>query len=309
LDYLITGCTRINAINFPDGRTVKGFLGGALFAVNGIKPFSDDVLLITTAGPDFDNYYGNYFRENQLSKTGIQFNLPKTEYTILDYTPDGRWWEYSKYGEDFEQSWAREALIKAEFVSKYADQTTRGIYFESAVREPLWQNLDEIRAAAPNAKIMWELSTGDCENPQVKDAVLALIGKLDMYSVNLPEAMHLFGTQSEAESIRVIQAVGKPCFFRVGERGAYLIDEKGAWFAPAIDTHLSVDATGCGNCSTGTALFGFCEGYHPLLTVIMANLAASLNAQQYGPYPKFTAELREQLNQRAQQIFNQLIME
>jgi len=296
-------------MKYPDGRIVEGFLGGAIYTVNGIKPYCDDVLFVTTAGPDFDEYYGDYFRTNQILAEGVQFILPKTEYTILEYAPDGRWWEYSKYGEAYEKQWAEPALIKAQFVIKYADESTRGIYLESAVRESVWDDLAAIRHAAPKAKIMWELSTGDCGNPEVRDAVLAVIDKLDLYSINLPESMQFFSTQSEAESIEAILALGKPCFFRVGEKGAYMIEDGKAWFAPAVDPELSVDATGCGNCSTGAALYGFCEGMHPLMTAIKANLAASLNALQYGPYPQFTDQLRADLNARARQMFDQLIVE
>ena len=309
MKYLVTGCTRINDINFPDGRTVKGFLGGALFAVNGIKPYCDDVLLISTAGSDFDDFYGDYFRTNKISVHGMQFNLPKTEYTTLDYAEDGRWWEYSIYGTDYEKKWFPRALIKADYVIEHANGDTLGIYFESGVHESVWQDIDKIRESAPGAKIMWELPTGDCENPDLRSEVLALIKNVDIYSLNLPESLRFFGTNTEVESIEAILALGKPCFFRVGEKGAYMIQDGKAWFVPALDVAESADATGCGNCSTGAAMFGFCEGLHPLMTVIKANLAASLNARQYGPYPKFTKELRIKTNQRADQLFESLIKE
>lgn len=309
MKYLVTGCTRINDINFPDGRTVKGFLGGALFAANGIKPYCDDVLLISTAGSDFDDFYGDYFRANKISVQGMQFILPKTEYTTLDYAEDGRWWEYSIYGKDYEKKWFPRALIKADYVIEHADRETLGVYFESGVRESVWQDIDRIRESAPDAKIMWELPTGDCENPDLRSEVLALVKNVDIYSLNLPESLHFFETNSEVESIDAIIALGKPCFFRVGEKGAYMIEDGKAWFAPALDVAESVDATGCGNCSTGAAMFGFCEGLHPLMTVIKANLAATLNARQYGPYPKFTEELRVEINKRADQLFESLIQE
>ena len=41
------------------------------------------------------------------------------------------------------------------------------------------------------------------------------------------------------------------------------------------------------------------------MTVIYANLAASLNAAQYGPYPHFTPELREELFKKANEIFEE----
>lgn len=294
-------------MNYPDGSKAEGFLGGTIYTVNGIKPFCDEVLFVTTAGPDFDEYFGEYFRKNTLSTDGVQVVLPKTQYNILDYDADGRWWEYSKYGKDFEKEWGPKALIQASHVTKYLNEQTRGIYFESGVQEPVWKDLAEIRKAAPNAKIMWEIPTYDIDNPEVKNDIGELIEKCDIYSLNLPESMTYFGTNSEEESIKAIIALGKPCFFRVGEKGAYMIEDAKAWFAPSIGVDQSVDATGCGNCSTGSAMYGFCEGLHPLRSVILANLAASLNAMQFGPYPLFTDELRANLLEKADAEFVRLM--
>jgi sugar/nucleoside kinase (ribokinase family) len=300
MKYLVTGCTLLNDMNYADGSKAEGFLGGTIYTVNGIKPFCDEVLFITTAGPDFDEYFGEYYRKNRLSTAGVKFVLPRTQYNILDYDAEGRWWEYSKYGKDFEREWGPKALIQAAYVTQYSNDQTRGIYFESGVGEPVWKNLTDIRKAAPNAKIMWEIPTYDIDNPAVKKDIKELIEKCAIYSINLPESMTLFGTNSEEESIDALLALGKPCFFRVGIRGAYMVQDNQAWFAPSIDLDKSVDATGCGNCSTGSAMYGFCEGLHPLKSVILANLAASLNAMQFGPYPLFTSELRFNLFERAE---------
>lgn len=301
--YLVTGCTLLNDMNYADGSKAVGYLGGTIYTVNGIKPYSDDVLFITTAGPDFDEFFGAYYRKNKLSTEGVKFVLPKTQYNILDYDAEGRWWEYSKYGKDFEKIWGPAALIQAPFITQYSSEDTLGIYFESGVREPVWKNLADIRQAAPNAKIMWEIPTYDIDNPDVQEDIRALIEKCDIYSINILESMTYFGTHSDEESIEAIIALGKPCFFRVGIKGAYMIQDGTAWFAPSFDVDQSVDATGCGNCSTGTALYGYCEGLHPLKTVILANLAASLNARQFGPYPLFTPELRASLFEKAEAEF------
>jgi hypothetical protein len=294
-------------MNYADGSKAEGFLGGTIYTVNGIKPYCDDVLFITTAGPDFDEHFGAYYRRNKLSTEGVKLVLPKTQYNILDYDAEGRWWEYSKYGKEFEQVWGPRALIQAEYVIEFADDQTRGIYFESGVREPVWKSLDDIRRAAPNAHIQWEIPTYDIDSPNRKNEVRELIEQCDLYSINLPESMTFFGTDTEEESIQAILALGKPCFFRVGEKGAYMIQDGKAWFAPSIGVDESVDATGCGNASTGAALYGFCEGLHPLKTTILANLAASLNALQFGPYPLFTDELRAELFEKAEADFAKLI--
>jgi len=309
LRYLVTGCTILNDMIYADGSRAEGCLGGAIYAVNGIKPYCDDVMIITTAGPDFDHYYGPYYRANELTTAGVQYVLPKTHYNMLEYYPDGRWWEYSKYGPEFEDEWWPKSHIHAEYVTRYADESTRGIYFESGVREQVWKNLADIRAAAPNALIMSELLTADTASPALKTDLLALIGAVDIYSINLPESLSFFGARSEEESIQAILNLGKPCFFRVGEKGAYMIQDGKAWFAPASGVEDSVDATGCGNCSTGAALYGFGEGHHPLKTAVLANLAAALNARQYGPYPQFTAELRANLFAAADAEFNRLFEE
>lgn len=307
--YLVTGCTILNDMLYADGSRVEGFLGGAIYALNGIKPYCDDVILITTAGQDFDQFYGPYYRANQLSTAGVQLLLPKTHYNTVEYHPDGRWWEYSKYGPEFEAEWWPKSHIRAEYVTPFADENTRGIYFESGVREVIWRNLADLRKAAPNAMLMAELLTADANDPVLKPDLLALIGAVDIYSLNLPESLAFFGTRSETESIQAILALGKACFFRVGEKGAYMIQDGKAWFAPAKGVETSVDSTGCGNCSTGAALYGYAEGLHPLRTAVLANLAAGLNARQYGPYPLFTADLRADLLAQADAEFNRLFEE
>ena len=286
--YLVTGSTIVNDMLYADGTKQTGFLGGSLYTVNSIKPYTDDLLFITTAGPDFDSLYGDYFRRNGLSQAGVEEVLPKTQYNIVEYNAAGQWWEHSIYGEAYEKEIGLVPEVKAEFIIKHADENVKGIYLESRVIESVWKHLDEIRKAAPNACIQAELSTVDIDDPSLHAQVMELIEKIDMYSVNLPESMTLFGTHSEEENIQKIIAIGKPCFFRVGEKGSYMIHDGKAWFAPSVGAAESVDATGCGNCSTGASLYGYCEGKHPLMTAILANLAAGVNTRQYGPYPHYT---------------------
>ena len=306
MTYIISGCTLVDDIIYPDGRSVTGQLGGSIYTLTGIKPYTDDVLFVTTAGPDFEQFYGDYYRRNGLSTAGVQSVLPHTRHNILAYDADGRWRENSKHGFDFELTWGSVALIRAAYITAHASTSTRGIYLESAVREPVWRDLDAIRAAAPHAKIMWELQQSDCEAPSRHAAIRLLIQRVDVYSLNLPESLALFGTTSEAESLAAIIAIGIPCLFRVGTRGAYMIQDGQAWYAPAYDLEATIDATGCGNCATGAALYGYAEGLHPLRTVIQANLAATLNARQYGPFPAFTTELRAQLHDRVEAEFVRL---
>lgn len=306
MTYLIAGCTHINDLVYADGHTVTAQLGGSIYAVNGIKTYYDDLLFVTTAGPDFDAHFGEYYRINQLSSHGIHQVLPHTQYNMLTYQPDGRWHEYSKYGADFEAQWAATTLIQATHILPFINPTTQGIYLESSVTEPIWHTLDTIRTTAPHATIMWEVATSDIETPARHADIANCIAAVDVYSINLPEALALFGVTTEADALTAIIAQDTPCLFRVGTKGAYMVANGRAWFAPSYDLEYSVDPTGCGNCATGAALYGMTEGLHPLHTVILANLAAALNARQYGPYPAYTTTIRAEQLHRAESEFVRL---
>lgn len=309
MDYIVTGCSLLNDLVYADKTRIERVLGGAIYALGGIRPYTDSVAMATTAGPDFEQLFGAYYTANGLSREGVKDVLLKTQYNVVEYELDGRWREYSKYGDDYKAYTALSSLIRAPYLKGLADETTKGIYFESDVDEFIWNELDTVRALAPNAKLMWELPPWDIEVPEKRGDIIRLIGDVDIFSLNLPEGMQLFGADSEQAVIEAIMKTEKPCFFRLGERGSCMIQNGKAWYAPAVDVDKSVDPTGCGNCSTGAALFGWCEGFHPLKTAILANLAAGLNARQYGPFPKFTRELRAQLEAQANEMFDRLTEE
>ena len=150
---------------------------------------------------------------------------------------------------------------------------------------------------------MSELFTSETHDPALQETVFDLIRQVDIYSLNLPESMALFGTENEEESVKAIIDFGKPCFFRVGIKGSYMIQDGAAWFAPSVESETSVDPTGCGNCSTGAAMYGFAEGYHPLLTAYLANVAAGVNARQYGPFPHYSDEVKKWMREQAEELF------
>ena len=88
-----------------------------------------------------------------------------------------------------------------------------------------------------------------------------------------------------------------------------MIQDGKAWFAPSVESESSVDSTGCGNCSTGASLYGYCEGFHPLKTACYANVAAGVNARQYGPFPEYTPEIKAQMKEEAEKLFQKLMEE
>lgn len=74
--------------------------------------------------------------------------------------------------------------------------------------------------------------------------------------------------------------------FRVGERGLYVVTKDEAVYLPPAPGPV-VDTVGCGNSSTGGALYAYAEGKDPLTVGLMANIASARNLMQYGLIPEF----------------------
>lgn len=95
---------------------------------------------------------------------------------------------------------------------------------------------------------------------------------------------------------------------RVGKRGAYAVTPQGVWFCPSVDpAGPTVDATGCGNCSTAVAGLGFPMGCDPAMSLVMGTVAAGYTAMQMGPIPPVTDERMEQAATLCAQLYPQVV--
>lgn len=284
MEYIVAGYNMVTDIYYPDGRIVKNEPGGSFYSAAGIKLWRDSLAYVGTAGPDFDEYYGTFYRSNGI-ETHIAHCLPSTLRYDLIYGADGSWTERCTYGEAFEEHAKDIGRLTPEMFMPLCDENTRGIYLEASLSAKIANHLPELKALIPNGKLMWEINTEDLFNPDCREAILKRIAQVDIYSVNLPEARAFWGRQTLDEIISEIQTLGIPCFLRLGEEGAGLVTCDSAVFAPPVKVETSVDPTGCGNCSTAAALIGFAEGLPAFDTVMMANISAGFNACQVGPWP------------------------
>ncbi len=284
MEYIAAGYNMLNDLNFADGRKIKNQLGGSVFSLAGIKLWRDSLAYVGIAGKDFRDYYGEFLRQN-----GIQYHveerLPHTLYYVLDYATDGSWEETCLYGSDYEDRAYEESKYDASFFEPFCGEDTKGIYIEASLGTKIVYEFDRLRGMMPNGKLMWEIVTSDLLDPAQHDEILQRIEHVDYYSMNLHEAKAFFSVQTEEEAIQELQKIEKPCFFRVGEKGAYLIRGKEVTFLAAVGAEESIGETGCGNCSTAAALIGLAEEKSALETLAMANISAAYNAKQYGPYP------------------------
>ena len=284
MKYVAAGYTMVNDIFFADGKKAEKVLGGSVFSASAMALFQDQVGYVGTAGPDFEDLFGNYYHKNQIV-CAIAKTLPHTHRYLMEYLPDGRWQERSAYGEAYEEAMREGTAVTAAHFSALCGADTQGIYLEAALNGKILDQLPQLRVLAPHAKIMWEMATQDILCPESRPVLLEKLHQVDIYSLNLPESLQLFDVRGEEEALHCIAQRGVPCFYRVGARGAWLVQEGRASFLPAVGTSESVDATGCGNASTAAALIGFAEGAEPGRLLAMANIAAALTARQLGPIP------------------------
>ena len=292
MKYIVAGPTIINDIVFYNKREMKKQIGGSVFCLAGIKLWSDDCLYVSNVGKDFSQYYGEWMDANDFLYDGLNYILPHTQYTKLIYGKNGLHDESSVYGVDMDEMINQIDIITAKQIADNCDSGTKGIYIEASEKDELWNNLDFIRSKC-NAKIMWELPTSATMDESRKPKVLEIIKLVDIYSINLPEALSLFRVSDENEAVQAIAELCVPCFLRVGKRGSYMIDKGLGTFVQSIDVGELVDTTGCGNASTAAALYGFCEGFEPGKIAAAANISAAYNLLQYGPYTRFSPEIRE----------------
>ena len=155
--------------------------------------------------------------------------------------------------------------------------------------------------------IMWEVATATANQEHLED-FYRILPTVDYYSLNLKEARSLFGLQEEREVIAHMAGLGVPVYFRVGVRGAYLIEGERIRFMPSFISPGEVDPTGCGNASTAAAMVGLVERRNPEEICAMAAVAASFNARQYGPQSCMNEEKRKEAETLAAKIVREVTL-
>ena len=293
MKYICSGNIMSDSIWQPDGTTVGPNLGGpALFAFAGVRLYSDDCQILAGVGADFDEVYGKWCKDNDVDQSQIWRMVEKTKHNILVYNEeDGTYGgkehgDQLRYYQDFGYTEAtpdRFALV--------CDENSCLYYPHDTFNMVSWENFFKVKADK-KFKYMWEIHANSAI-PQQLENIKWVISQVEMFSVNYPEMKNLMGAKSELEAIDFIKSIFSGfSIMRVGKKGMYTIFGDKHYFIPSINSEHAVDPTGCGNCSTGAAMYAFCETKDPIMAGIMANISAGYNVLQYGPYPHFTQKER-----------------
>lgn len=292
--YAAIGAFFSNKVVYPGGQTVGPYMGGAgLYALSGILWGTSNALQIGPAGTDFDRYFAGWFRQNHIPTHALWPIGEKNEMSVVTYTEDGRYTCSSAYGQEFRSMLMPMLKMPLDKVRPFLEGVTGFYSCGGWSREECRQLLD--MKEKTGAAMMWEMPT-HMESFPVEEVAFRVEAS-EVWSLNRSESFRLFGVDSEEKAIDAIEKLGKPCYYRVGKRGAWMIAGGERAFAPivhSVPAQQEVDATGCGNSSTGAALWAWIEGFSPMQTCVWGNVAASFTVRQFGPYPLIDDEARHQ---------------
>lgn len=292
--YLAVSTAVTDQIILPDGAAQIPILGGAgIYALAGMKVWSDDVKIVTGIGEDFFALHGSWFKENSLSTAGLSEVVKHTPRNKIQYFFNGEREETPAFGLDHYR------LIKptAADVAQHCPGAA-GIYVFRDSDPGFWEPLMALKQQY-GFQLMWEIAA-DAAPPANLGTVKDILKNVDIFSINKQEAFHLFSTNNIDTAASQLQALNLPLvYLRMGAKGAAMVTRYKVQHVPSIANVEVVDPTGGGNSSSGAVLVGFCEGQVPLMAGIMGSISASYAISQYGPPPVLNLAIQQKAKRLA----------
>ncbi|MBQ8995072.1 MAG: carbohydrate kinase family protein [Oscillospiraceae bacterium] len=297
-DYVIAGNVMLDRVIFLDGsQSGRENIGGpATFAYSGVRLWTDDVIQCSNVGADWETLFRPWIEKNHINTEGFKIITDRCNHSIIKYKDKS-----GQYAFDMEvpmteeeywlknDAWQDFGYMKSspEDIEKFTKgKNIKGVYVAQNADRTFWRKFGEIKKR-DGFKLMWEIEGPWAHIHYLNDVREICRDNVDIFSINIEEAQNLFDVEGDEACIKDLQSLDVDMtLFRVGERGLYAVTKEEA-------VHLFpspgpiVDPCGCGNTSTGSALYAYCEGKDPVMVGIMANVAASMNIRQYGVIPDF----------------------
>lgn len=321
-EYVIAGNVMLDKVVFLDGNVSgRESIGGpATFAYSGVRIWTDNVMQCSNLGADYETLFTPWIEKNNVVTDGYKVicdrcnhsimyfkdksgaymtrdeirayeeTLPEEEKEALKWLKNDAWQDfgYMKTSPEEIERWTKGGNVKGVYVAQNADRT-------------FWKKLSAIKER-DGFKLMWEIEGPWAHVHYLQDVKEICAAAIDIFSLNIEEAQVLFDCEGDEACIKALQELDVDMtLFRVGQRGAYIVTKDDAFLLPPAPGPV-VDPTGCGNTSTGGALYAYAEGKDPLMVGIMANIASSMNIRQYGIIPDMVG-VREECYKMAEELY------
>lgn len=307
MDYIAAGNVMLDTVRFVDGsQSNREHIGGpATFAYSGIRLFTDSVLQCSNVGADYADLFLPWIAKNKVDTRGIKVKCDHCNHSYLTYNPDGTYGgdhSIERHRTDWHQDFGYMKTSPEEIGEFTGKGGVKGVYLAQNVDYIFWEKLGALRAR-DGFKMMWEIEAPSSYKKYMP-AVQNALKSTDIFSINVQEAQNLFEVEGEEACIAELQKLPVGItLFRVGKKGLYSVTPTQVFFVPSAPVDKEIDPTGCGNTSTGSALYAYAEGHDPLMVGIMANVGSAQNIRQFGVIPDFAA-VREQAFAQAKELYD-----
>ena len=238
---LIVGTVAFDAIETPFGKTDKILGGAATYIGLSASQFDVNSSIVSIVGGDFPEEYLDMLHKKNIDTSGIEINK------------DGKTFFWSgKYHNDLN---TRDTLITdlnvlADFNPVVPEAYTDCDFLMLGNLHPAVQ-MSVINQIPKRPKLV-VLDTMNFWMDNSMDALMEVIAKIDVITINDEEARQLSGEYSLVKAAEKIHAMGpKYVVIKKGEHGALLFNNGNVFFAPALPLEEVFDPTGAGDTFAG----------------------------------------------------------
>ncbi len=242
MTVLIVGSVAFDTVETPHGRVERTLGGSASFASLAARLFAPTAIL-GVVGADFPDEYVNLFTDKGIDARGLQV------------VPDGKTFHWAgRYHTDMNtrDTLATDLNVLATHHPDVPDALRGAEFLFLANTDPELQMQTLAQCDGPR------LVLADTMNLWIetkRDALWALIAKVDVLVINDSEARDLCETPSlVAAARRILDAGAKRVIIKKGEHGSLMFTADSVFAAPACPLESVFDPTGAGDSFAGAYL-------------------------------------------------------
>lgn len=300
MDYVIVSTAVTDDLYLADGTHRGTQLGGAgVYALCGVRLWSDSAVLVTGVGEDFAALHGDWFRQNDCSVAGLLVKDPHTAVSAVRYRSDGERTETPPLGPEH---YLRLEASPEELLPFYPG--AKGAYIFKDLRPGYWEKVLAGREKY-GFPILWELNA-DAARPECLPRVREIAEACGLFSLNRTEAGALLGTADVNKITKALLGWNtRLIYLRLGSSGAAVLSGGRAIYIPCAPCVRVEDPTGAGNSSTAAVLYGWGEGLSPAECGVLGAISAARCIEQFGP-PELTAAARARCRADREQMLREM---
>lgn len=238
-ELLVVGSVALDSVATPFG-TVQEALGGSATFFAYSASFFTGVRLLATVGEDFPREHLDLLRGRSVNIDGLQVSRGRTF----------RW--SGEYGYDLNEAKTLDTQLNvfADFKPVLSPELRRVPYLFLANIDPVLQ-LDVLHQMARRPQLV-ALDTMNFWIRGKREALLRVLGEVDVVTINDAEARELAGESNLVRAARAIVAMGpKTVIVKRGEYGALMFTGGTFFMVPAYPLDSVYDPTGAGDSFAG----------------------------------------------------------